>query len=326
MEQPLTQTEIPAAPMSLREHIALETRTEAPAQAATAVAEPVAPAESPEQEASSVKPDAELSEAARVLRKNRASERKAQIQREIAEAVRERNVLREEVARFRSEREQFAREAQPARPATAPRTAADPNDPEPALEQFADAPDPYSAYIDAKARWATRQEHRALQQKAHETRQRGEVERTARETASQLESLEAKAREKYEDFDAVMVSLTDAYRGHPAGDAIARAVAQSKVGEDLAYYLGTHPDEVQSAVKGGPSEFFRVIGRIEASLSAPPKETPKPITKAPAPPAQTVGAHATAHEVDTRKGVPLKDHIRIEEAEIAERRRQGYRY
>jgi hypothetical protein len=39
-----------------------------------------------------------------------------------------------------------------------------------------------------------------------------------------------------------------------------------------------------------------------------------------------VGAGASASTVDTNKpGTSLKDHIRIEEADIAERRRQGYR-
>jgi hypothetical protein len=127
-------------------------------------------------------------------------------------------------------------------------------------------------------------------------------------------------RATHSDFDAVVneLPLTPAMR-----DAV---LSSSQTGAALAYHLAKHPAVYQEIAAQPYAKALITLGRIEASLTAAPKESAKPVTKAPAVPTQTVGPTASATEPDTRKGVPLKDHIRIEEAEIAERRRQGYRY
>ena len=306
--------ETPAPPMSVREHIEAEARADAAPPEATAPTVPTEDATATpdaEREAASTQPDAEVSDAARTLRRNRADERKAKIQREIADLTRERYRVQAEVEQLRR-----ARETPPEPPSRqpAPRIV-DPSDPEPQETGY----DDYTAFLDDRARWAARQEFKAQQQQSSA--------RVAREAYERdLDTKVSKARETYADFDAVLDPFVTAVAGNPRDAEISAFIAASPHGADVLYRLAKD-DRAAQAVLTAPSRaaLVRELARLEVDVSAPPK-APKPITAAPTPPSQTVGGSASAQPLDTRKGVPLKDHIRIEEAEIAERRRQGYRY
>lgn len=325
---PIEQTE--STPMTLRDHIAAESapiETPAPEQKAPAL-EPVKETADPEIEAASTKPDADLSEAARTLRRNRADERKAKIQREIAEGVREREQTRaelarerEELARLRAERESLSRGTQP-RSATAGAPPTDPNDPEPQEADYQD----YSHFVADKARWAAREEMRRQQFQSRDRIARQASERSTQEMASKLESQHEETREKYADFDVVLEPVLASLRGTSRGLDAAQFFASSEVGGEVAYRLGKDAAALKSVAEApNRAALHRALTHVEADILAA-RKAPKPTTSAPAPPSQTVTSSATTATLDTRKGVPLKDHIRIEEAEIAERRKQGYRY
>ncbi len=320
-------------PMSLRAHIEAETaaaRREAgdpsstpdatstpavPVVEAPPATEPVAAvaptAEAAAAEADSLTPDTEVSEAARVLRRNRADERKAKIQREIDDLVRTRNAERAELERLRQERQAAA---QPV-----PEVPPDPSDPEPTLERFTaahpDHADPYAGWQRELARWDRRQDAK----QADAARQRQQAE-TALATALQGFTERAKPlRESHADFDAVVndLSLTPAMQA---------AIFESERGPELAYYLATHQTAYREILTAPPTRALYLLGRLEATITAPPTVAPKPVTKAPPVPAQTVGGAAAATEPDSTKVTSLRDHIRIERAKELEARRLGLRY
>ena len=114
--------------------------------------EPETPAVKPDDEAASTKPDAEISDAARTLRKGRADERRRQIQSEIDELTATKHRLRAEI-----EADERARAARPHTAAPPLQSFLDPSDPQPTLDsvlqQFPDDPDPYLRLSGQIARW-----------------------------------------------------------------------------------------------------------------------------------------------------------------------------
>jgi hypothetical protein len=321
-------------PTSLREHIQAEEAesqggTGAPADAVTPGAPPV---EEPvpqlsadhaaEQEADSVKPDAELSEAARTLRKGRAEARKAKIQGEIDELVATRNRLRDDIASHRAAEPRPAASSAP-RPATA--HVADPDDPKPKEDDYQD----YGQFLIDNARWAARDEFRQQQAAAHARSRRTEAEQRLDAHAKKLDGQHAALREEYADADAVIETFTGALRdAHPQQTRdIASYLASSDVGGQIAYRLGKDAEALKDVLKA-PNQMAlaRALARVESAITSP--KPAAPVTRAPAPPKHTVGggASSTSAPDTTKPGTLLKDHIRAEEAEIAERRRAGYRY
>lgn len=316
MEQPIAATAetLTPPPMSLKEHTERETAAEPVIEKAPVVeakAEP--PAVTPEQEAESAKPDADLSEAGRTLRLSRRDARIKKLadeNQQLNEQLRIRKQLRDELDRLA-----------PGQQATAaPQTAGTTTDLEPQEDDIGTKYADYGAFVTAKARWAAREEHRQLAAMDARTRHAQTADR-------ELASKEAKAREKYSDFDAVVVPLVDQFGTDPRGKTIADFVRASAIGEDVVYALAKDPTAIRD-ISGAETEtqVLRALIRLEDRLTEAAKPAPKPMTSAPVPPSMTVGSGSTASTMDTRKGVPLKDHIRIEEAELAERRKAGHRY
>ena len=105
---------------------------------------------------------------------------------------------------------------------------------------------------------------------------------TAAEEARQYElksnwmAQRAEAPKKYADFEAV---FTDDL---PVTAVTAEILADSDVGVDIAYHLGTHRREAELIAALPPLEQARRLGMIEAKLSAPKANkipnTPDPIT------------------------------------------------
>jgi hypothetical protein len=329
MADPITAASIEAppperiAPQTLREHIAAEaaeaTEAATPPPAATPATPPTEGSPpTPEAEAASVAPDPEISEAARVLRRNSAAARKAQIKSEIDELVRERNLLRSEIAASQRPAEPRT-SASPSAPPVAP-MAGDLSDPEPSESAFQD----YGQYLTAHARWAARDEFRTQQDAVRARIARTQADERAAQHAATLDQQQAAVRERFGDADAVIETVVSAFADNPRAPALAEYLAGTEHGGDIAYRLGKDA-ALLAKVRSAPSatQVGALLKEIELSITAP--KVPH-VTKAPAPPKQTVGGGATSATLDTAKGVPLKDHIRIEEAEIAERRRAGYRY
>jgi hypothetical protein len=282
------------------------------------VESPEAPAEvTPETEAASATPDAELSEAARTLRRNRADERKAKIQREIDELVRAREQTRAEIEQIRRDREALA-----AVPRSQPTTGgvpvgSDPTDPTP---READFPDDYAGYLAAQARWAAREEFRTQQAQTRERIAREQTAAVLSAKAEKLVTAEASARSKYADFDVVVESLVVPLQGSDRGRALGDFLSESEVAGELAYRIAADPALTARVTQAAtPAALMRVLSTVESELLAP-KRGSKPITAAPAPPTQSVGtgAAAVADDPNTRS---LRDHMRIENKRDAERRR-----
>jgi hypothetical protein len=101
----------------------------------------------------------------------------------------------------------------------------------------------------------------------------------AKQQAALLESYherEEEARSKYEDFEQV------AYNPQlPITDVMAQTIQASDIGPDVAYYLGSQPQEAQRIARLSPFLQAKEIGRIEAKLLAEPPV--KKTTSAPAP-------------------------------------------
>jgi hypothetical protein len=258
-------------------------------------------------EADSAAPDASVSAAARALRANRADVRKARIQAEIDAKVREREELRAEVARLK----------QQTHPAAAPEPAE--TEAKPKLEDFED----FSAFMDARDAWTWRQAERKAEAKIQEAQQTA-VLSTQR---AQLVQRATETRATHADYDDVVEPVVARFDGYPGAHVVADFIASSPVGGALFYRLGKDPAALDAVLTAdSPSALTRALARLEAQVTAP--ASPAPITtRAPAPPRHTVGGGAQSTTMDTnRDGVSLADHTRIEEAELADRRRRGLRY
>lgn len=129
----------------------------------------------------------------------------------------------------------------------------------------------YDDFVAAKARHEVRQELRA------EERRRREAEHTERATERREAFTKRcdEASERYEDFEEVAFN-----RSLPITDAMAEVIQESDKGPDLAYYLGSHPDEAKRIAGLSPLAQARELGRIETTLSKP---APRKTTSAPDP-------------------------------------------
>jgi hypothetical protein len=101
----------------------------------------------------------------------------------------------------------------------------------------------------------------------------------------------ADARARYADFDAVALNPEV-----KLSQSVARMVATSETGADLAYHLGKNPAiaaELSELAARNPVEAARRIGRIEAGLSLP---KPRTETNAPAPISPVKGQAAASRD------------------------------
>lgn len=308
-QQTVTATpETPLPALSLAEHIAVEEAppvVAAPTTEATPAPDLTVTA-TPEQEADSVKPDAELSEAGKALRKGRLETRIERL-RELNEQLRINKELRAPTGAVA-----------PPQTATAAPSAGTTTDPEPDPKAYpAEEFDP--AYHRDLAKWTTRQELRSVQAQTAERVTHEDVNR-------QLEAKAVQAREKYSDFDAVIQPVIETFTNNPREQALTDFVRESSVGGEVLYALAKDAHAMAAIASArSPVAVVRELVRLEARLLEPAK-APQPQTTAPAPPSKTVGSGPTASHVDTNKhGFSTKEHARIEQAEIDARRRQGLR-
>mgnify|MGYP001567158277 CR=1 FL=1 len=174
----------------------------------------------------------------------------------------------------------------------------------------------YEAYIDALVQQRT--------EKAIETRLATERERLARETAdratsdalAQHQTRFERAKATHDDFEAVVGQ--DIALSAPMRDVI----VASEEGPEMAYYLGTHPDEAAriAALPPGPAlvEMGKLAVRVVAAAPAPvqasgPAPTVPPVTRVPAP-IRPVGTGASASSVPL-DALPLADFVARRNAE-----------
>lgn len=335
--------DVPVTPMSLAEHIAAE---EAPAAAAAPA--PVAPivddtTPDPDVEANPElkteidaleppKPEETPAEKAARTKRHKASAQKGLVSRLANQRDRERtraSDLERENLELRRRLEPPPPDGtnrptttQPARAAQPAYDGRDPKDPEPTLDAYGDQPDPFVAWTAARTDWAARREIRKDQHVRHEASVRTEIQQSRVAALRAFDTHAAALRKTEPGFDAAIEHLTLT----PPMQAV--IFNSGEAGPALALALARDPALHQRLLSLPPAAQFVELGAFKATVQArhTAPAAPPPTTQAPPPPSALASGAAAAADVDTRKGVPLKDHIRIEEAEIAERRKRGYRF
>ncbi|MET0996764.1 MAG: hypothetical protein ABWY20_23070, partial [Mycobacterium sp.] len=134
---------------------------------------------------------------------------------------------------------------------------------EPQFEQFADQSDPYTAYVQAWARWDNRRQ-------IAETIAQYEQATAAKQREQTFTTHLSEGRKAYPDFDQ---RLTEADTlGLQVSAVMREAIADSPKAADLVYYLATHPEEcTQLALESEttPSAAAPVMRRLLEGHLAP---------------------------------------------------------
>ena len=169
----------------------------------------------------------------------------------------------------------------------------------PPVDQF-ESPE---AYADALA-----------EKKAQELIAKREAQQQQAQVLEAYHEREEAAREKYDDFEQV------AYNPKlPITDVMAQTIQASDVGPDVAYYLGSNPQEATRISRLSPFLQAKEIGKIEAKLASNPPV--KKSSSAPAP-ITPVGTRAAANQsYDTTDPRSTKT-MSVSEWIEAERQRQ----
>lgn len=167
----------------------------------------------------------------------------------------------------------------------------------------------YGDYLEARARWAAREEHSKMRNVDRSAQL--EQERSTTIGASLFDSFAA-AREKYEDFEEV-TSNPDL----PITEAMTEALAESEAAGEIAYYLGQHPQEAARIARLSPMAAAREIGRIEQTLGA---VSPRRKTSAPRPPASVVAGGNAPVEPDK---MSMDEWARWRNAQLSKRRKRS---
>lgn len=240
-------------------------------------------------------------------------------QHAINEAIRHATALEQEVARLKSGTPPANQPpAQPATPPQPPKDydGIDPSDPEPQIDQFADAIDPYAAHLRAQIRWEDRKDARVAQHKAQQTARQTESQARMRDWAGRRDAFAATSPEFVAKAGALLTQLQP---DTPIGDTI----MDSPIGPQLALHLAEHPEEFQRIYGLHWKAQLRELGKLEASLStapaapAPPAAPqPKLVTSAPTPP-PTLGTRSAEPADPVAAAVARKDFSAFEQNEIA---------
>lgn len=138
-----------------------------------------------------------------------------------------------------------------------------------------DPPDPQdfeygeldSRYIAALVEYQTDRRIEVLRKKAEEEWEATQVQREQEEVKKKFSAKVEEGSKKHEDFyDKVVIG---AEKGAWAlSEDLGKLLVDSEVGDDIAYYLATHPEESVQIYRQSPVEQARFFGRMEAKFSA----------------------------------------------------------
>lgn len=142
----------------------------------------------------------------------------------------------------------------------------------------ADAPkreafESYEDYVEAKAAFVAEQKVMQTIKAREEEESKRKQESASRETWTNWETRKETARDKYADFDEVI------NQDIPITTAMQQAIMESDMGPDVAYYLGTHPEEAERISKLSHARQLLEMGKLEIKASEPkkPSSAPAPI-------------------------------------------------
>lgn len=140
----------------------------------------------------------------------------------------------------------------------------------------------------------------------------------AQQRTVKLSEKEQAFRALHPDYDAVAKNPA-----LPITQQVAEVILDADDPPAIAYYLGQNPQEAAAIAQMTPAQIGRAIGRIEATLSAPPaseqtrQPAPKTVSKAP-PPVTTLSGAASV-----RKSYDDMTQAEYEQARREERRAKG---
>ena len=200
-------------------------------------------------------------------------------------------IVGKRLARERRAWEREAREAQPPTPAPQP-------DPGLSPDQF---PTP-EAYAEALAE---RKAARMLAEK--------EAAQVYTQIIAAHEDREEQARERYDDYDAVIQNPS-----LHITPLMADVIRASDVGPEVAYYLGTNPKESERIARLSPILQAKEIGKLEIKVSSQPPVKKTSSAPAPISPVRSGGKPPVVDTTDPRSTETLSTSEWI----AAERRRQ----
>lgn len=271
---------------------------------------------------------------ARMLEATRKeSEAKKALQAERQERERdrqERERLAAEVRELRQRIEQPATVPQPS-PARQPppQTAApdDPADPRPVEDQF----NTYAEFVEARARWAARQEYETRRAQAWQARQEQEYHARVNGAVETFNQRLSKASEETPDLmDRIspeILALRPSFalqRGEQATahTVIANEILGSERAPALMLHLTEHPEDFQRiAALSSPLAIAKEVAKLEARLEAAPAgiSSPAPSSKAN-PPIRPVIGSPQAVDGDS-EDEPFEAFVRKHNARDQSRRR-----
>ena len=252
--------------------------------------------------------------------KGNLSTRKAELDSEIADLqnkLKFRGQLREELARLSEEPH--------ALPASQPAAKTD----EPTLEQFANEPDPYAAWLEAKAEAKAQKliesafaGERAKAQQTAAERQFTERAQTFQQRVNEAHAADPTlaARTKIELFDFVPSSRLPQGQTVTTHTDLAEGLLRTESPAILMAHLSDHPEALSTLLASAtPVDFWRQFGQIEQEVRQPAVGRPqKTITDAPRPP-RVVGTRTEPLD-DVEAAVRGDDMAAFKAAKLAKRR------
>ena len=127
---------------------------------------------------------------------------------------------------------------------------------------------------------------------------------------AEVQRVNEAGRAQFADYDTVIAQA-------PISQEVAKLLFDSDRGHEVAYYLGQNVTEAMGIATMTPTQAARELGRIEATLDAATRKSPKPkpksTTAAPPPPTTQSGG----------EGVPSVDPSKLSTEQWAEMRRAG---
>jgi hypothetical protein len=149
----------------------------------------------------------------------------------------------------------------------------------------------YNDYLTARETWnESRLLAKAREQLRNEMRAAAETQTRTQRQKAYSDAVE-KAAERYEDYDEVVHN-----RDLQISPAMAEVIMEAgEKGPDLAYWLGSHPEDSARIARLNPVAAARELGRIEATLTTP---QPKKTTQAPEPPKTVAGKDTATKDME----------------------------
>lgn len=132
----------------------------------------------------------------------------------------------------------------------------------------------YEEFLEALSDYKVEQRAKQFEQ-AENQRKANEQQKAQLDTFQERLS---EARSRYTDFDEVVGAQI------PISQAMQQTILESDKGADLAYWLGSNPEESARIAKLSPFAAAKELGKIEARFEAKPEPKKQaPVSKAPPP-------------------------------------------